>query len=94
MLFILLYIGLIIIVLCILIENDIIISVVVIYSFFRIEMINYSRRWFICGVVKESDVAVFVGGDSDGEGRVVYYIVYLVVVIVFYKVNYIDYNIS
>lgn len=77
MLFILLYIGLIIIVLCILIENDIIISVVVIYSFFRIEMIKYSRRWFICGVVKESDVAVFVGGDSDGEGRVVYYIVYL-----------------
>lgn len=57
-------------------------------------MINYSRRWFICGVVKESDVAVFVGGDSDGEGRVVYYIVYLVVVIVFYKDNYIDYNIS
>lgn len=70
------------------------ISAVAIHSFSWTEMTKYSRRWFTCGVVKEPDVAVLVGGDSDGEGRVVHHTVYLVVATVFYKDNHTDYNTS
>lgn len=92
--FILPYIGLTTIVSCTLTENDITISAVAIHSFSWTEITNYSRRWFTCGVVKEPDVAVLVGGDSDGEGRVVHHTVYLVVATVFYKDNHTDYNTS
>lgn len=70
------------------------ITSVAIHSFSQSKMTNFSRQWFTCGVVKEPDVAVLVGGDSDGESRVVHHTVYLVVATVFYKNNHTDYSTS